>query len=191
MICIQFCALYTIHHAAFNNTAEYTLFYSSKYALKTLLNAHPCRISNMIPIIPHNKFRTCLTLCSQLCSQDASKYTPSTFPGTPPSTFSSTLPRMLSRTYLTALNGTLAAIYALLYACKMLSSTLPRMFTNMSPIALYNSLPACLALFRHVHFQLARLSQFHLTIYSHVCFSVFDPETCRVADTRHQEADGR
>jgi len=56
MIFVQFCALNTIHHAAFNNTAEYTSLYASKYALITLLSKLPNTISGMLPIILNNTF---------------------------------------------------------------------------------------------------------------------------------------
>ena len=41
-----------------------------------------------------------------------------------------------------------------------------------------------------VHSPEARHSQSHLTICSHVCSWVLDPETCRVTGARHREAGG-
>ena len=143
----------------------------------------------MLPNPLNHTFWACLTLCSQVSSQEASKYTPSMFPGIPPRTFSCTLLNMLSITLLIAHDGILAAIYALMYALKMLSSILPSMHPSMFPIALHDTLPAYLALCFQVHSQKARHSQFHMTICSHKCFWVCDEETCRVAATRHQEAD--
>jgi len=58
------------------------------------------------------------------------------------------------------------------------SSTLPGMLSRTLLIALDGTLLACLALRSQVHSQEARHSQSHLTICSHVCSWVLDPETC-------------
>jgi len=156
-----------------------------------LLRTHLSAIASMLQITFNNTFWIILTLCSQVSFQYTSKYTPSTFPGTPLSTFWSIHQITLSRMLLIALNGTLAAICTPLYTLIMLLSPLPSMLTSMSPTALHDTLSAYLALCFQVYFQQARYSQFHLTICSHVCFLVLDSETCRVAATRHQKADGR
>jgi len=189
MICIQFFVLNPIHYAAFNNTAEYTLLYTTKYAPKMLFSTHPSTISSKLRIPLNYTFRACLTLCSQVSSQEASKYTPSMFPRIPPRAFSSTLLSMLSTTLQIAHDGLLAAIYALMQALKMLSSMLPTMLSRMFPIALHDTLPAYFALCFQIQSQEARHSQFHLTICSHISFLVFDQETGRIAATRHQGAD--
>ena len=60
IICIQYCVLKTIHHAAFNNTAEYTSLHAPKEALKTLLSTLLSTISPMLPIALNNTSRACL-----------------------------------------------------------------------------------------------------------------------------------
>ena len=93
-----------------------------------------------------------------------------------PSLLDCTLPSKLSR------HSHVHFEYAPMYTSESLSRTLP--------IAVDGTLPAYLALRSQVHSQEGRQFQSHLTICSHVCSCMLDPETCWVADARHREAWG-
>jgi hypothetical protein len=62
MIYINYCALYTIHHAAFNYTPKYTSLHPPMYALNTSLSTLPSMISSMLPIALNYTFLACFTL---------------------------------------------------------------------------------------------------------------------------------
>jgi len=166
---MRLCALDTIHHAVFSKTAKGTWLHAPKYALKYTPDCSrlhtPCL----------------LDLRSQLSYQDT------------------TLPGMLSRTLPIALNGTLPAcltIRSQVSSQNALKHTPKHAFKYTPNCTRWHSqfhsmtLPAYLALRSQIHSQEARYSQSNLTICSHVCFWVLDPETCWVAGARHREAWG-
>jgi len=157
---MQWWALDTIHHAAFNKTAKCTSLHAPKYAL------------NYTPGCTRLYTLSLLDFRSQQSSQDAPKYTASTLPSTPPSMFSSTLPRMLPRTLTLALDDTQPACLtvhshtstqealkhtpkhtlkyasncARWYTCSLLGSTLPSTLSRGKtlPISLDYILPCTL-----------------------------------------------
>jgi len=118
------------------------------------------------------------------------KYGLKVLPSILQSTFSSALQRILSRTLPVALNGTLPAC---LTVSSQVSSQdtlndLPRILSRTVPLALDESLPVYLALHSQVHSQATRYCQTHVTICSHVCSSILNPETCIVVHARYQVA---
>ena len=56
MICVQFCPLNTIHHAASNNAAKYSLLHTTEKALEMLVSTLPCTISSMLSVTLYNTF---------------------------------------------------------------------------------------------------------------------------------------
>jgi len=142
--------------------------YAPKYALNTLSITLPIALDDTLP--------ACLTIRSEVSSQDALndtsehalKHTPNCTRRHTPSLLDNTLPSMLSR-----------CSQSHSRACSQVHSQLHS-----------TTLLAYRALHSQVHPQEARHSQSHLTICSHVCSCMLDPETCWVADTRHWEGWG-
>jgi len=117
-----------------------------------------------------------------------------------PNTLSSTLPIALDDTLLACLTICSQVSYqdAPKYSLSALQITPPSMFSSTLPIMLSMSLLialdgillACLPLCSQVHSQEARHSRSRVTIFFRVCSRVLNPETCWVAEARHQQPGG-
>ena len=129
-----------------------------------LPSTHQSMLSRMLPIALDGTLPVCLTVHSQLSSQDA-------------------------------LNC------ARWHTLSLLDCMLPSKHSRRSEahsrawFQLHSqlhsmTLPAYLALPSQIQFQEAKHSQSHLTICSHVCSYVLDPETCWVGGARNREAWG-
>ena len=183
------------------------LKHTLEHALKYTPNCTLWHTPSLLNYSPPSK----LTRSSQVHSEYIRKYTPGHAPkdaltGTrwhTPSLLDCTFSHQLSRSFQAhsqlhsmtlpacmTIRSQVSSQAAPKYTPSMFSSTLPGMLSRTLLIALDGTLLACLALRSQVHSQEARHSQSHLTICSHVCSWVLDPETCWVAGARHPEAGG-
>jgi len=138
----------------------------------------------MLPIAISGTLPACLTVCSLVSSKDIRKLTPEyALKNTPNCTWwktSSLLDHSLPSTLSRCLQ--VHSKYTPIYTSKSLSS--------MPPIAVDCTLPAYMAPCSQLSCQEGRHFQSHLTIWLHVCFCIFNWETCRVAGTGRCEAVG-
>jgi len=154
--------------------------YAPKKALKRLSSTlqvrtqvHPQVRSQVQSQMHSMTLPASLTIRSQVSSQDAPKYTSEYILKYPPEHPRKDAPNCTRW-----------------HTPSLLDYTLPSMLSRTLPIALDDTLPAYLALRSQVHSQEVRHSQSHLTICSHVCCWVLDPETCWVASVTHRVAGG-
>jgi len=163
--------------------------------------ALPSMLSSTLPNALDDTLPACLTIRPQVSSQnalkrtpeDALQYTPNRTRWHAPSLLDYMLPCKLSRCsqphsracsqVYSQLPSMAHSQPAWLYAPKYALKTLPR-----TPPSTHPSTPPSRS---QVQSQEGRHSQSDLTICSHVRSCMLDPETCWVAEARHQEAWGR
>jgi hypothetical protein len=157
-------------------------------------------LSRTLSIALDGTLPACLTVRSQVSSQDALKHTPKhTLQYTPNCTRWHTPSLLDTRSqahskYAHKYTSEYVLEYTPGHALKdsfnctrwhtpslldcTLPSTLPGMLSRTLPIALDGTLPASLTVRSEVSSQEGRHSQSYLTICSHVCSCMLDPETC-------------
>jgi len=141
-------------------------------------------VSRTLPIAINGRLPPYINVCSLVSSQDirkltskyALKYTPNHSWQNTSRLMDHSLPSMLSRWF------PVYSKYTLMYTSRSVSSILPN--------AGHCTLPAYFALWFQLSSNKERHFQYHFTISSHLCFCMFNRETCGVAGTGTCKAGG-